>query len=166
MTLLEADPKAAPTPLTMPVPVARTPQARSASEHTFTTWDGVNLFYRAWLPERPATKALMLFHRGHEHSGRWEDVVRELDLPGGTAVFAWDARGHGRSPGDRGYADSFADLVKDADEFLKHLIQEHGIAVEDTVVLGHSVAAVLVAAWVHDYAPPVRAMVLATPALS
>ena len=32
------------------------------------------------------------------------------------------------------------------------------------VVLAHSVGAVIVAAWVHDYAPPIRGMVLATPA--
>ena len=37
--------------------------------------------------------------------------------------------------------------------------------VEDMVIVGHSVGAVTVAAWVHDYAPPVRAMVLVTPAL-
>src|SRR5262249_5772480 len=33
------------------------------------------------------------------------------------------------------------------------------------VVLGHSVGAVTVTAWVHDYAPPIRAIVLVTPAL-
>ena len=32
------------------------------------------------------------------------------------------------------------------------------------IVLAHSLAAVTVAAWVHDYAPPVRAMILATAA--
>src|SRR5262249_30735487 len=41
----------------------------------------------------------------------------------------------------------------------------HGLAIEDVVALGHSVGAVAVAAWVHDHAPRVRAMVLVTPAL-
>lgn len=77
------------------------------SEQFFTTWDGTRLFFRAWLPERPAARALVLFHRGHEHSGRWEETVARLGLED-FAVFAWDARGHGRSPGDRGWADSFA----------------------------------------------------------
>jgi alpha-beta hydrolase superfamily lysophospholipase/SAM-dependent methyltransferase len=158
MTLLEATPERT----TAAAPALSAPPA--PSEHNFTTWDGTALFYQAWLPAGPATKALFLFHRGHEHSGRFEETVRELDLPQDTAVFAWDARGHGRSPGDRGYADSFADVVKDADAFVRHACRVHGIALEDVVVLGHSVAAVLVAAWVHDYAPPVRAMVLATPA--
>ena len=37
-------------------------------------------------------------------------------------------------------------------------------AMENIIVLAHSVGAVTVAAWVHDYAPPIRAMILATAA--
>src|SRR5579871_21401 len=136
-------------------------------EQFFTTWDGVRLFYRAWIPAEAATsppaRALVLFHRGHEHSGRLADLVARLDLPG-FAVFAWDARGHGQSPGERGWADSFACLVRDADCFVKHIVAEHGIAVQNIAVVAHSVGAVIAAAWVHDYAPPIRAMVLASPA--
>ena len=134
------------------------------SEHSFATSDGTRLFYRAWLPREKVSRAVVLFHRGHEHSGRWDDFVREVCLPG-TAFFAWDARGHGRSPGERGYAEHFSTFVKDADEFVRHVSREHGIALPDTAVIAHSVGAVIAAAWVHDYAPPVRAMVLATPAL-
>jgi alpha-beta hydrolase superfamily lysophospholipase/SAM-dependent methyltransferase len=121
------------------------------------------LFYRAWLPPG-AKRGVVFVHRGHEHSGRLVDVVEELGLTG-TACFAWDARGHGRSPGDRGYAPSFSRLVKDLDVFVRYVSTTHGIAIEDMVVVGHSVGAVNVATWVHDYAPPIRAMVLVTPAL-
>jgi alpha-beta hydrolase superfamily lysophospholipase len=139
------------------------------TEHFFTTWDGSQLFYRLWMPEAPAnshhspTRALVLFHRGHEHSGRLDEIARRL---GGNdfAVFAWDARGHGKSPGERGWADSFATLVRDADCFAKHIAHEHGIAPENMAVIAHSVGAVIAAAWVHDYAPRIRAMILASPA--
>ena len=134
------------------------------TEHSMTLADGTELFYRAWLPHEPTRKALVIFHRGHEHSGRLEDVVRDLRLRD-VAVFAWDARGHGRSGGPRGYAPSFGRITRDADEFIRHISETHGMRLEDMVVLGHSVGAVTVAAWVHDYAPPVRAMVLVTPAL-
>ena len=61
-----------------------------------TSWDGAELFYRAWLPnDKKVEKALLLFHRGHEHSGRWQGTVDSLSLED-VAVFAWDARGHGR----------------------------------------------------------------------
>jgi alpha-beta hydrolase superfamily lysophospholipase len=136
----------------------------TAGERSMTLEDGTELFYRAWIPGEPTRKALVIFHRGHEHSGRLADVVRDLRLRD-IAVFAWDARGHGHSEGARGYAPSFSCTARDADEFIRHISHTYGIQVEDMVVLGHSVGAVTVALWVHDYAPPVRAMVLVTPAL-
>src|SRR5436309_9015321 len=139
------------------------PAALRASEHTLTLRDGTELFYRAWLPARPTARALLLFHRGHEHSGRWADTVRALGLED-VAVFAWDQRGHGRSPGPRGSAPDLATVTRDADEWVRHLLATHGIAHHDTVVLAHSLGAVIATAWVHDYAPPVRGLILATPA--
>src|SRR5437773_7438620 len=134
-----------------------------ATERAFETWDGVELFYRAWIPANATDKALLLFHRGHEHSGRWQDTVDSLGLDD-VAVFAWDARGHGRSPGERGSANNLADVVKDVHAFARHISQQHGIALGNMIVLAHSLAALSVAAWVHDYAPPIRAMILATAA--
>jgi len=136
----------------------------AATEHTLTLEDGSELFYRAWIPREPTRKSLVLFHRGHEHSGRLEDVVRELHL-NDVAIFAWDARGHGRSDGPRGWAPGFSCTARDADEFMRHIAYTHGYRPEDAVVLGHSVGAVTVAEWVHDYAPRIRAMILVTPAL-
>jgi alpha-beta hydrolase superfamily lysophospholipase/SAM-dependent methyltransferase len=133
------------------------------AEHTMSNWDGAPLFYRAWIPSQPTEKALLLFHRGHEHSGRWAEFVEMLGLDD-VAVFAWDARGHGRSAGERGAAENFGTMVKDVDAFVRHVGQHHGVAQENMIVLAHSVGAVSVSAWVHDYAPPIRAMILATPA--
>lgn len=132
-------------------------------ERTFAASDGAELFYRHWEPAVPRDRALLLFHRGHEHSGRFAELVEGLDLEG-THIFAWDARGHGRSPGERGYAESFSRMVRDVEEFVRHLAAEYDLPVENMVALGHSVAAVTLATWVHDYAPPIRGMILATPA--
>jgi alpha-beta hydrolase superfamily lysophospholipase/SAM-dependent methyltransferase len=139
------------------------PAAREPTEHTLTLRDGADLFYRAWLPQQRAEKALVLFHRGHEHSGRWQETVEALNLPD-WAVFAWDQRGHGRSAGERGDAPDIATVAADADEFVRHLSKTYGVPVENMVVLAHSVGAVIATAWVHDFAPPIRGMILATPA--
>lgn len=137
---------------------------RIAEEKFFTTHDGVDLFYRHWpAPGAQGTKAVVMFHRGHEHSGRLQHVVDELGLDD-YAFFAWDARGHGRSPGARGDSPSFAASVKDVDTFVHHISRTHGIALDHITVLGQSVGAVLVAAWAHDYAPLVRCLVLTAPA--
>ena len=138
---------------------------RDQQTHTFTSHDGLELFYRHW----PATdsgqprRALVLFHRGHEHSGRMAHLADELDLPG-FDIFAWDARGLGQSPGPRGDSPSFGTSVRDVQSFIAHLRDQHGIAEQDMVVLAQSVGAVLVATWAHDYAPNIRALVLASPA--
>jgi alpha-beta hydrolase superfamily lysophospholipase/SAM-dependent methyltransferase len=139
------------------------PAAIESSEHTVTLRDGAKLFYRAWLPQQPTTKALLLFHRGHEHSGRWQDTVAALRLDD-VVVFAWDQRGHGRSSGERGSAPDLATVIRDAEEWASSLCATHGIELQDTVVLAHSLGAVIATAWVHDYAPPIRGLILATPA--
>lgn len=134
-----------------------------ATERTFSSWDGAGLFYRSWIPNRATDKALLLFHRGHEHSGRWQEMVDSLGLDD-IAIFAWDARGHGRSVGDRGTAKSLHDVIKDVDAFARHVSETFVIPIENMIVLAHSLAAVAVTAWIHDYAPPIRAMILATAA--
>lgn len=132
-------------------------------DRTMTTWDGATLAYRAWLPAGSPKHALILLHRGHEHGARWQPVVDALALDD-VAIYAWDARGHGRSAGERGAAESVATLVKDLDAFAAHVTATCGVPAEDTIVIAHSVGAVIAAAWVHDYAPAIRGLVLATPA--
>jgi len=136
---------------------------RTAEEKTFVTHDGVELFYRHWPAAGAANKAVAIFHRGHEHSGRLQHVVDELRLDD-YAMFAWDARGHGRSPGARGDSPGFEHSVKDVDTFIRHISDAHGIAPESIAVLGQSVGAVLVSTWAHDYAPRIRCLVLTAPA--
>ena len=142
---------------------------RACAEHYFPSADALPLFYRHWPAATTAghvagtKKTLLLFHRGHEHGGRMAHLVDELNLPD-FDFFAWDARGLGKSLGERGAAASFGVLVKDVDSFVRHLAATHGVVPENTVVIGQSFGAVTVATWVHDYAPRLRGMVLAAPA--
>ena len=137
---------------------------RQPTEHTFETHDGVALFYRRWAATtEPVRGAIVLLHRGHEHSGRMGHLPVELDLPG-FDFFAWDARGHGRSPGARGDSPSFGTSVRDVQTFVAHIGERYGFAPESIAIIAQSVGAVVAAAWVHDYAPRIRGMVLASPA--
>ena len=138
--------------------------SRLCEEKKFSTHDGVELFYRYWPAKSDKVKgAIAIFHRGHEHSGRLYHVIDELDMQE-YAFFAWDARGHGRSPGERGFSPSFSTSVRDVKTFIDHIKAEHEMAEQDIGVIAQSVGAVLVAAWAHDYAPKIRCMVLASPA--
>jgi len=139
---------------------------RPVQLHTFTTHDGVELSYRHWSATAPTDgprQAVVLFHRGHEHGGRMAHLVDELELPH-CDFFAWDARGHGLSPGARGDSPSFATNVRDVQTFVEHIGSQHGIAEQDLAVVAQSVGAVIISTWAHDYAPKVRCLVLASPA--
>lgn len=138
-------------------------EARQAQELDFTTHDGVRLFYRRWPSTTTRRGCVVMFHRGHEHSGRIAHLVDELNLPD-FDFYAWDARGHGRSPGERGYSPSFATSVRDVQTFIEHVRDTFAVAEEDMAVLAQSVGAVLVSTWAHDYAPKIRCLVLASPA--
>ncbi len=128
----------------------------------FPTDDGLSLPYKLW-NAAGARRALVLLHRGHEHADRWDSVIPALGLPE-TAIFAWEARGHGAARGQPGEAAGFMDYVRDLDAFFRHLRQTHGVTPESTVVVAHSVGAVIAAAWAHDFAPRLAGLVLAVPA--
>ena len=113
----------------------------------------------------PNAKAVAIFHRGHEHSGRVTHVADGL-ADESLSYFAWDQRGHGRSEGERGDAPSIGRLIADVDEFVAHIEQRFGFETQNLAVIAQSVGAVLVSAWLHDYAPRVRCAVLASPAFS
>ncbi len=137
--------------------------SRPCTEHTFATHDDVALFYRHWPAAGNARGAIVLIHRGHEHSGRMAHLADELGLPD-FDVFAYDMRGHGRSPGVRGDSPDFATSVRDLQTFVDHIATIHGVSVADIVVIAQSVGAVLASTWAHDYAPKIRGLVLASPA--
>jgi alpha-beta hydrolase superfamily lysophospholipase len=136
---------------------------RSEERHAFRTHDGVDLVYHRWPATEPRRGAVVMFHRGHEHGARMAHVVDGLDLPA-FDFYAWDARGHGLSPGRRGHSPGLDVSIRDVDGFVRHVGERWGVAADDIAVLGQSVGAVLVAAWAHDYAPNVRCLVLAAPA--
>ena len=143
------------------------PTAWTTIESGFDGSDGTRLFFRAWQPLTPAggrpPRALVFLHRGHEHAGRIAPLVERFGQREDWA-FAFDARGHGHSPGARGDAPGFATMVDDLDRFVRHVAAQYGIAVEDMVVVANSVGAVVAATWVHDYAPRIRGMVMAAAA--
>ena len=133
------------------------------NSQSFTATDGSSIRYKSWVPEAGARRALVLLHRGHEHADRWDSVVPGLSLSD-TAIFAWDARGHGDSDGKRGHASCFMQYVRDLADFFAQIKAVHGIGEEQIVLVAHSVGAVIAATWVHDYAPQIAGLVLATPA--
>ncbi|MFK3989358.1 MULTISPECIES: alpha/beta fold hydrolase [unclassified Psychrobacter] len=147
-----------------------------SGENCYNAYDGTAIYYRYWLTtplenikqagqQHTQQRQVILLHRGHEHSGRLAELGQQF-AAAGYQVFAWDARGNGRSGGIKDHAESVTELERDLDGFVQLVIGQTGIAIEDTLIVASSIGAVLAAAWVHDYAPNIRGMILGTPALS
>jgi len=146
-----------------------------SGESCFNAYDGTAIYYRYWLTMPIADiksqaanqllRQVILLHRGHEHSGRLAELGVQF-AKAGYQVFAWDARGNGRSGGIKDHADSVTELERDLNGFVQLIRAQTGIAIEDTLIVASSIGAVLAAAWVHDYAPNIRGMILGTPALN
>jgi acylglycerol lipase len=84
--------------------------------------DGVQLYWRGWLPAAPPTAIVAVHHGICEHGERYPNAVRVL-VDAGYGVYALDARGHGRSEGRPASYDRFAQLVADLDSFLVQVVR-------------------------------------------
>ncbi|MGI2335483.1 MAG: lysophospholipase [Dehalogenimonas sp.] len=117
----------------------------SQFEGLFDNGCAPGLYYSAWLPETTPRAIIILMHGLADHSGRYDNVVNHL-LPQGYAVWTFDQRGHGRSPGQRCYVNSFDDLTGDLAKFVdKVRTANPGLPL---FLLGHSLGALEAA----DYA--------------
>ncbi len=156
-----------------------TKKPTAITEHisSYNGYDDMAMFYRYWLDkplaeiqsnldaDMDSEKIVIMLHRGHEHSARLTEMAHAY-VQAGYQVFAWDARGNGRSGGERDHADSFAQLVRDLDHFVNLVKQQTHARTEQLLIIASSLGAVIASSWVHDYAPNVRGMILGTPAFA
>jgi len=117
-------------------------------ESTFNGYNGIALYAQAWLPEARPRAAVALVHGFGEHSGRYANLVAAL-LPRGYAVHAYDLRGHGRSPGQRGLIMAWDEYREDTRAFLGTVRTAHPDV--PSFLYGHSLGGLIVLDFVlHD----------------
>ncbi|NPA91540.1 MAG: alpha/beta hydrolase [Chloroflexi bacterium] len=107
---------------------------------TFVATGGIPLFTQAWLPEEEPKAGLVIVHGFGEHSGRYGNVVEFL-VPRKYAIYTFDLRGHGRSPGPRGHVDRWDDYVEDVNAFLRHVRERLGP--QPLFLFGHSMGGLI-----------------------
>jgi len=124
---------------------------------------GSRLFHRAWLPPDPPERVLLLIHGFAEHSGRYE-AVGSWFAGRGSAVHAYDHRGHGRSGGRRGHVAHFSELLDDLGGVLEAVGAEHpGLPI---YLVGHSMGGLVLAAFLRERRPAVAGAVSSGAALA
>jgi alpha-beta hydrolase superfamily lysophospholipase len=119
----------------------------------------VRLYYCNWLP-KPAGPILIVMHGYAEHCRRYDEFAAAL-LARGIGVCRFDARGHGRSSGQRGYVGCFEDYVDDLAVFIAQVAATH--PQRTLALLGHSNGGLIAARAVERGLPQVRALALTSP---
>jgi alpha-beta hydrolase superfamily lysophospholipase len=85
---------------------------------TFEGFGNIRLFYQSWLPDSaPARAVLVNLHGLGDHSGLYPNLAREVPA-WNMALYSFDMRGNGRSPGQRAYLGSWREYREDLHAFL------------------------------------------------
>jgi alpha-beta hydrolase superfamily lysophospholipase len=140
---------------------------------TVTTADGLELFTQTWpasAREPGAHRGLVvLVHGLGEHCARYGHVARRLAAQGFDVV-AYDHRGHGRSPGQRGGMPADDSLCADLGHVIAAARREFA---GPLVLLGHSLGGLVAGRFVAEglaatpapWWQPVDVLVMSSPAL-
>jgi alpha-beta hydrolase superfamily lysophospholipase len=123
------------------------------------------LYTESFVPGGTPRGVVLINHGYAEHCGRYHEVAHAI-VNAGWAAFSYDVRGHGQSPGPRGYIERFAIYL---DDLAAMLDAARGLAAGDApvVLLGHSHGGLIVARALADDRPPrVAGAILSSPFLA
>jgi alpha-beta hydrolase superfamily lysophospholipase len=87
---------------------------------TFTGAGGLPLYYQAWTPADNRTRKAVLInlHGLGDHSGLYPTIANHFPVRG-VALYAYDMRGNGRSPGQRAYLRGWHEYRDDLRAFVE-----------------------------------------------
>lgn len=131
-------------------------------ELTWNGKDGQALFGREWRPSGEAAGVVCLIHGLGEHSGRYQFVGSRL-AEAGYAVHSFDLRGHGKSPGPRGYSPSYEHILDDIGESIARARAAY--PVKPLYLYGHSMGGGLVLNYALRREPAPDAVIASAPSL-
>jgi len=133
------------------------------SEGTFQGFGDLHLFYQHWQPEKKPKVVLAIVHGFGEHSGRYMNVVDHF-VPHQYAVYGFDHRGHGHSPGQRGHINSFEEFRGDVDAFVKLVAQQEPKS--PIFLWGHSMGGLIGLDYILHHPEGLRGAIISGPLLN
>lgn len=144
-------------------PLARGP-ALHRSEGTFRGVGRTRLYWCRWSPVQPEPEApvVVLMHGYGEHCRAYAELAEAL-VGRGFVVAGFDARGHGRSGGQRGFVARYSDYVEDLGRFVQST--RAALPGRPLALLGHSNGGLIAIRAVQGGLPDVSRLLLCSPAV-
>lgn len=125
------------------------------------TLDG-GLYAESFVPAATPKGVVVITHGYAEHCGRYREVANVI-VRAGWAALSYDVRGHGQSPGKRGYIEHFSTYL---DDLAAAIIGAKKLSTGPLVLLGHSHGSLIVLRALADAKPPTcAAAIVASPYL-
>ncbi len=132
------------------------------SEGFFQGFGGLELYYQKWAPDGRYRSALIYIHGFGDHSSRHENLVRSL-VKSSKALYSFDLRGHGRSPGQRGYIGSWEELRGDVRAFVGLVRDIDGEL--PVFLMGQSMGGLIVLEYALHYPDGLTGVIASAPAI-
>jgi alpha-beta hydrolase superfamily lysophospholipase len=129
-------------------------------EGRFAGVGGLEIHWRAWLPDGPPRAIVPIAHGAAEHGGRYAWTAGKLTARG-YAAYAIDHRGHGRSDGPRAYVDRIDNAVADLHTLGELARERHPAA--PTFLLGHSMGGLIALTYALRHQGELAGLVLSAP---
>jgi alpha-beta hydrolase superfamily lysophospholipase len=123
---------------------------------------GLDLYYQSWQPSGDAKAMVAMVHGLGSHSGWFMTLVHPL-VDSGYGVYAFDLRGHGRSAGQRGHIDSWAQY-RDDFQLFQQLMQSQQPTLP-CFGLGHSLGGIIVLDYALRHPETLSGLIAIAPAV-
>lgn len=129
---------------------------------TFYGTGKLELYYQSWHPQAAAKAILVVVHGHGGHSGIFTRLVEYL-IDRHYIIYSFDLRGHGRSPGQRGYINSWAEYRADLAAFIEFIrTQESQLPL---FLIGQSMGGTIALDYLLRESPQLQGLILMSPAL-
>ncbi len=127
------------------------------SEGAFRGAGSLELYYQCWQPEGKPRAILVIVHGVGEHSGRYMNLANHLTTCS-YAVYGFDQRGFGRSPGQQGHINSWVEYREDLKAFLQKIREQQPDCI--IFLFGHSLGALVALDYILHYPEGLRGAIV------
>jgi lysophospholipase len=126
--------------------------------------DGIELYYQKWLPETSIERIIVIHHGLGEHSGRYQNLLKAMN-DSKTAIYALDARGHGKSSGIKGHVGKFDFFARDLGALIQLVRDEN--PEKKLLLFGHSMGGLILLDFLirESSLPNIQGAIISSPAI-